>query len=35
MQVFFFQRGGEWGGGNKVDYVEMVNDKNFIDFFYV
>ena len=30
----FFARG--WGvGGNKVDYVEMVNDKNFFDFFYV
>ena len=23
------------GGGNKADYVEMLNDKNFIDFFYV
>lgn len=24
-----------FGGGNKADYVEMLNDKNFIDFFYV
>ena len=36
---FFFQRGvggeGGGGGGNKADYVEMLNDKNFIDFFYV
>ena len=37
MQVFFFQRRGEGGGGggNKADYVKMLNDKNFIDFFYV
>ena len=35
---FFFQREGGGrggGGGNKADYVEMLNDKNFIDFFYV
>lgn len=32
MQVFFSSGGG---GGNKADYVEMLNDKNFIDFFYV
>ena len=45
MQVFFFPAGGGvrvggwvggWvGEGNKADYVEMLNDKNFIDFFYV
>ena len=33
---FFFPAGGRGvGGGNKADYVEMLNDKNFIDFFYV
>lgn len=30
---FFFPGGGGGGGGNN--YVEMLNDKNFIDFFYV
>ena len=38
MQVFFSSGGGgggRGGGGNKADYVEMLNDKNFIDFFYV
>lgn len=31
----FFQGGRGGAGGNKADYVEMLNDKNFIDFFYV